>query len=274
MNGALKISMLISLTLHVAVFAVPGINSNFLSPSTKETKLIEVSLMKIAKREDFETEIPRGEVNPVRDPFLKGEPRKTFGLLRDNGVKEEPFLEEIASARDEMSKISKIKISSLRSESDYPDLLKCKADVTEELSPDFPQIGTSPQRMVDFQGYPPEAVQAVFKRYGMRYERYSARLGEGTTSDLVKAFTLDKEQLTGDGGSSSVTFSGRPKPGSMVLVIPPKVNLAILEAEREELRRRGLPLNTPLKKVVFGIGRDSHGHYAITVRELILRDSL
>ncbi len=265
MNGALKISMFISLTLHVAIFALPGINFGSLFPPTKETKLIEVSLMKNLEREDLKKEISRGEVNAVRKNI-------------SNGVNEWPSLEEIQLARDEINKISKIKISSLRSESDYPDLLKCEADksadVREELSPDFPQTVTSPHRVVDFQGYPPEVVEAIFKRYGMRYERYSARLSQATTSNLVNAFTFDKEQLTAEGDNSSVTFSGRPKPGSMVLVIPPRVYLAILEAEREELRRRGLPLNTPLKKVVFGIGRDSEGHYAITVRELILVNPL
>ncbi len=262
MTGALKICMLISLTLHVAVFAVPGINFSSLLPPPKETKLIEVSLMKNLEREDLspfrnlfltgpEKEISQGEVSPIRKNI-------------SNGVKDGPPLEEIQLAGDEIKSIGEAKLI------EFEESLEEKPNIVKEVPADFLLGETPPQRIVDFQGYPPEAVQAVFERYGMRYERYSAELKQATTSNLVKAFTLDKEQLTGDGGSSAVTFSGRPKPGIMVLVIPAKVYLAILEAEREELRRRGSPLNTPLKKVVFGIGRDSQGGYAITVRELIL----
>ena len=252
MNGTFKIAMLISLTLHAAVLAIPGINFSSLFPPTRETKLMQVRLM---KTEDLEKEISPGEASPV------------------NMLKEESFLEEIRLAQNKIEGTGKtieepVKLIEVEGGAEET------ADMVERLPPKFPRGVTFPKRIVDFQGYSLSAMEAVFKRYGMRYERCTDELNQAGASNLVDAFTFDKEQLTGKEGRSPVTFSGRPKPGSMVLVIPPKIYLTILEAEREELGKRGLPPDTPLKKVVFGIGQDSQGRYGITVRELVLANSL
>lgn len=235
LRNQLRNSIFISLALHVTIFAFPSANLQLLLP-LKKSKLIEVSLVKMT----------------------------AFPLTRERRAEEEPLSEAVD-------------LSEERPQAQLPAPRKVAFEGTEVIKEQTLPIpeptDISPERTVDFQGYPREAVTAIFERYGLKYERYNSKLGRTRTTSLVGTFTFEGKQLGDSWEDSPVSFAGEPRPGSMVLVIPARVYLDLLEAERKELRKRGLPLTTPLKKVVFGIGRDEQGHYALAVRELMLEEA-
>lgn len=238
--------MFISLALHVTIFALPLANLQLFLPLRK-SKLLEVSLVKM-------TALPLGRERRAEE--VKEEPLpETVDISKERLQAQLSAPRKAAFKRTEAGK-GATKTSTRRGRLARPLLIPEPTDI-------------SPQRTVDFRGYPREAVTAIFARYGLKYERYNFKLGRTRTTGLVGVFTFGGKQLGDSWEDSPVSFAGEPRPGSMVLVIPARVYLDLLEAERKELRKRGLPLTTPLKKVVFGIGPDEQGRYTLAVRELV-----
>ena len=233
-RSQLRNAMFISMALHVTIFALPSTNFQLLLPLRK-SKPIEVSLAKFPTRERKAEEAKEEPLSGIMD------------------LSEEKLRAQLPAPRKVAFEGTQV--------------------VKEQILPIPEPTDISPERTVDFQGYPREAVTAIFERYGMRYERYTPEPGRTTTTRLVSAFTFEGKQLGSSQESSPVSFAGEPRPGSMVLVIPARVCLDLLEAERKELRKRGLPLTIPLERVVFGIGRDKQGKYALAVRELVTKEA-